>query len=193
VHARAQYLRWVFALWMLLCMQGHGTCVECLPCACSCACKAQYLRWVFALCMLLCMQGLNTCVGCLPCACSCACKGSLLTLGVCLVHALAHARTRCLRWVFALCMLLCMQGLNTCVGCLPCGCSCACKTQYLRWVFALCMLFACKGSILALGFCLVDALAHARLNTCVGCMPCACSCACKAQYLRWMFALCMLL
>ena len=138
--------------------------------------SGQTLRWMFALCMLLRIQGHNTCVGCLPCACSCACKGSLLALGVCLVHALAHARAKYLRWVFALWMCLCMQGLNTCVGCLPCGCSCACKTQYLRWVFALCMLFACKGSILALGFCLVDALAHARLNTCVGCLPCACSC-----------------
>ena len=146
MHARAQYLRWVFALWMLLCMQGHGTCVECLPCACSCACKAQYLRWVFALCMLLCMQGLNTCVGCLPCACSCACKGSILALGVCLVDALVHAR------------------LNTCVGCLPCACSLHARAQYLRWVFALWMLLRMQGSILALDVCLVHALVRARYS-----------------------------
>ena len=116
------------------------------------------------------------CVGCLPCACSCASKDTILALGVCLVHALVHARAHYLRWVFALCMLLRMQGLNTCVGCLPCACSCA-----------------CKGSILALGVCLVDALVHARLNTCVGCLPCACSLHARAQYLRWVFALWMLL
>ena len=73
-------------------------------------------------------------------------QDSILALGVCLVHA------------------LCMQGLNTCVGFLPCGCSCACKAQYLRWVYALCMLLRMQGSILALDVCLVHALVRARYS-----------------------------
>jgi hypothetical protein len=70
---------------------------------------------------LVCLQGQD------PVDKNFGCLWSNLALDVCLVHALAHPRTQYLRWVFALCMLLCMQGLITCVGCLPCACSCACK------------------------------------------------------------------